>query len=118
MSTLLNTEVAMRISDPWELGETLNWKTFDAKIIAVSGDDILIQLLTPFIYKGTNCEFFIATPRHEGDHAEKLQAGESLFCGLTRITHEQANSNSPFDLKSWRGGITAIGNLDPISQMG
>lgn len=115
MSALLNTKVSMRISDPWELGEALNWKAFDAKIIVVSGDDILIQLLKPFFYKGTNCEFFIAAPRHEEDHAEKLQAGESLFCGMTRITPEQANSNSPFDLKSWRGGIAAIGNLDPVS---
>lgn len=113
MDTLLSTKVSVRISDPWELGEELKWEAFDAEIISVSADNILIQLLKPFVYKGTNCEFFISSPRHEGDHVEKLRDGKSLFCGMIHITAEQANSSNPFDLKGWRGGIAAIGNLDP-----
>lgn len=104
----------MRISDPWELGEALKWQAFDASIISVEGDDVLIRLLKPFVYKGVICEFFIASPRHEGDQVACLANGKSLFCGMTHIPPEQANSNRPFDLSSWRGGIAVIGNLDPI----
>lgn len=113
MSTLLNTKVSMRISDPWEMGETLKWEAFDAEIVAVSGDNVLIRLFDPFVYKGTSCEYFVGSPRHERDHVDKLRNGKPLFCGLTHITSEQARSNDPFNLASWRGGIAAIGNLDP-----
>ena len=113
MDALLNTKVSMRISDPWELGEALQWQAFEAQIIAVSNDNVLFRLLDPFVYKGTTCEFFVASPRHEGDRVDKLRNGTSLFCGMTRITSEQAKSTDPFNLTSWRGGIAAIGNLDP-----
>lgn len=113
MDTLLNTKVSIRISDPWELGEALKWEMLDAEIIAMGADNILIRLLKPFVYEATNCEFFVASPRHKGEHVEKLCNGQSLFCGMTRITSEQANSDNPFDLTSWRGGIAIIGNLDP-----
>jgi hypothetical protein len=102
----------MRISDPWELGEALKWETFDAEIISVIGDNILIRLLKPFIYKETRCEFFVASPWHEGDHVEALRNNKTLFCGMTRITPEQANSDNPFDLSCWREGIAIIGNID------
>ena len=113
MHTLLNTKVSMRISDPWELGEALKWEAFDAEIVAVSDDNVLIRLLEPFVYKETTCEYFVASPRHEGDHVDKFRNGKSLFCGLTHITSEQAKSDDPFDLTKWRGGIAIIGNLDP-----
>ena len=112
MSSLLHSNISIRISDPWELGEALRWEPINAEIIGVNGDDILIQLLKPFDFKGTSCEFFIASPRHEGDHAVELLNVGSLFCGMTRITTNQARSNNPFDLSNWRGGIAIIGNLD------
>ena len=114
MNPLQNKKVHVRISDPWELGELIQWKALEATIVNVESDNILIKLLNPFAYKGNHCEFFVVTPRHEGDHLEKLRNGKSLFCGLTRITSEQANANNPFDLQSWRGGVVAIGNIDPI----
>lgn len=115
MKALLNTKVTMRISDPWELGEALKWEAFDAEVILASDDTLLIRLLDPFVYHGTDCEFFVASPRHQGDHVEQLRNGKTLFCGLTRITSEQAKSNDPFNLTKWRGGIAIIGNLDPTT---
>lgn len=35
----------MRISHPWELGEALKWEAFDAEIVSVIGDNILVRLL-------------------------------------------------------------------------
>lgn len=115
MNALLNTKVSMRISDPWELGEALKWKAFDAEIIAVRDETVLIRLLTPFLYEGTTCEYFVGSPRHDADHVDKLCNGKSLFCGLTRITSEQARSDDPFNLTKWRGGIAIIANLDPTT---
>jgi len=112
MDTLSTSKVVMRISDPWELGEALKWEALDAEIISVIGDNILIRLLKPFVYRETRCEFFVASPRHEGDHIEALSNDKTLFCGMTRVTPEQANSNNPFDLSRWRGGVALIGNLD------
>lgn len=113
MNTQPTVKVILRISDPWELGEALKWEAFDAEIVSMTGDDILIRLLKPFVYRETTCEFFVASPRYEGDHVELLRDGKSLFCGITRITPEQANSDNPFDLSKWRGGIAIIGSLDP-----
>ena len=113
MDTLIDSKVLVRISDPWELGEVLKWEAFSALVISVVGDDVLIRLLKPFVYKQAMCEFFVAAPRHEGDRIEMLRNGKSLFCGMTHISTEQAYSKNPFDLSSWRGGIAIIGNLDP-----
>lgn len=113
MNSLLNSKILMRISDPWELGQALHWEAFDAEIVAVSGDNLLIHLVRPFLYKETVCEYFVASPRHERDHVDILSKGQSLFCGLTRIPSAQAHSIDPFNLTGWRGGIAAIGNLDP-----
>ena len=114
MNDLFNTKVSMRMSDPWDLGESVKWQSFNSEIIGVDNDQILIRLLEPFTYKGVVCEFFVASPRHEGDHVKTLHDGKSLFCGLTRISPEQANSHNPFDLSQWRGGIAIIGNIDPL----
>lgn len=105
-------KIILRISDPWELGQALKWVAFEAEIVSLSGDDVILRLLKPFVYRNTNCEYFVASPRHEGDHVDLLREGRSLFCGLTCITPEQASSKNPFDLSSWRGGVVIIGNLN------
>lgn len=112
MNTLPTSTLIMRISDPWELGEALKWEAVEAEIVSVVGDNILIRFLKPFTYRETVCEFFVASPRYEGDHIETLCKDKKLFCGMTLITPEQANSSNPFDLSRWRGGIAIIGNLD------
>ena len=117
MNSLLHTKILMRISDPWELGQALHWEAFDAEIVGVRGDNLLIRLVRPFFFKETVCEYFVASPRHERDHVDKLSKGQSLFCGLTRIPSDQAHSNDPFNLADWRGGIAAIGNLDPTLRL-
>lgn len=117
MNSLFNSRVLIRISDPWEIGEALKWEALMAQIVAVGDNEVLLRLLNPFEHKGLLCEYFVAAPRHEGDHVNALDSGKSVFCSMTRILGEQATSPSPFDLSNWRGGVAIVGNLDPVDRI-
>jgi hypothetical protein len=114
----LGKSVSVRISDPWEIGEYLKWQALEAKIISITTEALLLQLNTPFMFESIHCEYFIASPRHEGDTVSQLLDGKPLFCGLTRISTDQANSLSPFDLSKWRGGIAIIGEIELLAKKG
>ncbi len=105
--------IDVKISDPWELGEAVRWQPLAAKIVSIQGESVLLRLDCPFEFKATTCEFFVASPRLEGYSISELDEGKPVFCGLTRISREQAASSNPHDLSRWRGGLTLIGNLDP-----
>jgi hypothetical protein len=107
-------QILVKISDPWELGAYLEWKALQATIIAEGKTAILIKLSSPFIFKGITCEFLVASPRLEGTNICELQNGVSVFCGMTRISEQQASSENPLDLSTWRGGLAIIGELEPV----
>ena len=69
-NSLDHMRVAIKISDPWELGESRKWQPLEGKIIDKKVDGfckaLLIKLLEPFECKKVNCEYFVATPRHGG----------------------------------------------------
>jgi hypothetical protein len=112
--------IEIHISDPWDLGEALKWEPLEGGIIATSGLPIggmaLVKLNHSFSYKKTECEYFIATPRHTGVNIGTLFKGKPILCGLTRIPKELAESQNPFDLTLWRGGVTIIGELELLEQ--
>lgn len=109
-------QVTIKISDPWELGESRKWQPFEGYILDTKDDgfckSLLIKLLEPFEYKKVNCEYFVANPRHEGDSYNDLLRGKSIFSSLTRIPSENADSENPFDLSWWRGGVALIGGIE------
>jgi hypothetical protein len=110
--------VRINLSEPWDLGEQLNWDPLEGEIIAISdlyiGGAALIKLNEPFNYRKMNCEYFVATPRYQGSSIRSIAEGKPLLCGITRISKEKAESSNPFDLSSWRGGLAIIGELEPI----
>jgi hypothetical protein len=117
-TTLLHSYVRIKLSEPWDLGETLNWEPLEGEILATSdshtGGAALIKLNQPFNYKNVDCEYFVATPRYRGISIRVIASGKPLLCGITRISKEMVKSSNPFDLSSWRGGIAIIGELEPI----
>ena len=120
--SLARLPIVIKLSDPWELGEALGWKELEGIIadVDVRADKLygnqeelaLVKLDSPFEYESTRCEYFVVSPRHEGSSLHSLISGDSVFCGITRISQEQAHSKDPFDLSKWRGGVAAIATLE------
>ena len=118
---LVNSKVILLLSDPFELGEALGWPALDATVCHTkikSGEitSIVIKLTNSFNYKITHCEYFVASPRHEGVNFNQLQSGEPVISALTRVSVDQINSDKPFDLSSWRGGVAIIGDIKQKNQ--
>ena len=109
-----NRNVVLKISEPWDIGEQLGWSALEASVHAVSDSAVLIKLTHPFSSREVLCEYFVATPRLDGDSVSDLLAGRSVFCALTRVSSEQALSSAPFDLSRWRGGVALIGSVEQL----
>jgi len=107
-------EVMLKISDPWELGEAVQWGAFPAVLLTRQGERVLLGIKQPFEFKGMKREFFVASPRHRGDSVDQLYQGLSLFCGMSEIARDLAMSENPFDTSKWIGGIALIGELEPL----
>lgn len=121
-SNLEGKSVFLELSDPWELGESLEWKMLQATVIkqgiqpesdfGPESEAIIIRLKEPFSFKGLNYEYLQGSPRHEADSFRALRRKKgSVFCSFTRIPSGQISSESPFDLSWWRGGGGVIGTL-------
>lgn len=117
-TNLINMEVELIVSDPWEFCTELGAGPFNARILQVGKsqdvpdkDAVLIQLLSPVTYREVTCEFFVASPRHENETLQSLGEGREVSCGLTVIPVDRAHSPNPFDLSWWRGGVGLIGTL-------
>lgn len=114
-ASLEEKSVTVKLSDPWDLGEKLNWKPLSAVILSVDNNDspenLILRLTSPFEYKNVECEYFVVSTRHENEQLKDLVRSKSVFCGLTRIPESRLQSTDPFDLGWWRGGPALIGEL-------
>ena len=106
------------VSEPWDFGDIQGCGPFVGEVLKEhdSGDGkeceaVLIKLEKPLTYKDSKCEYFVGAPRHEGSALTDLLNGATITCGLTHISEDSANSDNPFDLSQWRGGIGLIGDL-------
>jgi hypothetical protein len=108
--------VRISLSDPWDLGESLNWQPVFGKLVKISldvhGGRALIELDQPISYKGTTCQFAVAVPRHEGKNLEVLDKGGKVFCGFTGVSNEHAVSEAALSTDHWRGGLAFIGDIE------
>ena len=115
---LAGRQVVIKLSDPWELGESLGWQPLSAVIVAAKGNDevaaLLVRLKQPFVFKDLRCEYFIAVPRLETSRLAALATGEPVFCAITRVGEDRLEADDPFDLSWWRGGVAGIGEVATI----
>jgi hypothetical protein len=115
-SSIERKAVVIKLSDPWDLGETLHWKPLRALVFLVDNTTtpsrLILRLTDPFEYKRIPCEYFVATPRHEGGVLTDLLSRKSVFCALTRIPETRLQTEDPFDLAWWRGGPALVGELE------
>jgi len=112
---LTDKAVLIKLSDPWDLGESSAWKPLAAAVVAAKADDeggaLLVRLKSPFVYKDVRCEYFVAVPRHENCSVEDLTVGRPLLCAITRIPADRLEAEDPFDLSWWRGGVAGIAEI-------
>jgi len=105
----------IRLSDPWDLGESFGWEPLSAVVIATKADDkggaLLVRMKRPFIYKDVRCEYFVAVPRHENFSVADLAVGRPVLCAITRVPEDRLEAEDPFDLSWWRGGVAGIGEV-------
>ena len=109
--------ITIQLSEPWDLGQALSWQPLVAHILAAKPDEkdgvLLLQLEQPFVIGETQCEYFVARPRHKGVKIDALLTGSAILCALTRIPPDRLHVADPFDLGWWRGGVACIGELVP-----
>jgi len=115
---LIGSDIELIVSDPWEFCSVHGTGPFLAKVTKVGRDSqiptkeaIQIRFSTPLPYKGMLCEYFITSPRLESGDLGDLVYDREVFCSLTAISADRANSPDPFDLSWWRGGIGLIGTM-------
>ncbi len=114
---LSGTNVLIKLSDPWDLGESFGWEPVPAVIVAARKDEgggaLLMRIDRPFVYKDVRCEYFVARPRYDGTTVDSLTTGGSILCGITRVPVDRLEADDPFDLSWWRGGVAGIGEVEP-----
>lgn len=111
-------QVSIVLSDPWELGEALNWEPLKGELLRAErgehGGRALIELERSIAYRGSDCRFVVASPRHVGDEIASLQLRKSVACAFIGISDAQAASSGVPDTREWRGGVAFIGDISLI----
>lgn len=115
----IGLELTTYVSEPWEFVSLNGAGPFIAKVLAAKTNEpgkemLLLQLHKPLSYRDIDCEYFVATLRHEGANLESLLTGAVVTFALTRIPEDRATSTNSFDLSSWRGGVGLIGTLQRV----
>ncbi len=110
--------VLIVLSDPWELGEALNWEPLKGELLRREagghGGRALIKLEKIITYRGSSCRFVVASPRHQGKEITYLQRRETVSCAFTGISDSQAALGGAPETLGWRGGIAFIGDIRVI----
>jgi hypothetical protein len=103
--------VELRISDPWEFGEYLGWRTLESIVLREDHDAWLVELVAPFRYHDTEYHYIVVTSRHHETELSQICVGTEISCNMTLTTRERANSDRACDISWWRGGHAIIGNV-------
>ena len=111
--------IAISVSDPWDFGEAIDWKSLAGQMLQIEDDDqggrALIMLDDAVSYHGSTWRYLVAKVRHQGDKITALQSGKKVLSSMIGISEERARSVHPLDTDHWRGGLAFIGDLDPVS---
>ena len=109
--------ISITVSDPWDVGEAVNWRTIRGVLLQTAEADHAGKALMRFDhdinYRGSSYRYAVACPRLEGRHVAEIEAGKSVGCVLIGISEEQAESSKPMDTSKWRGGLAFVGDVTP-----
>lgn len=112
---MMPIQVYISISEPWDLGEALEWQPVQGEILKFNAephaDRALIRLLNPIAHSGKIYRYVVATPRVKKLRVTSLSKGQSLGCAFIGIDDEQVSAVDPMETSSWRGGLAFIGDI-------
>jgi hypothetical protein len=107
--------ISIEVSDPWDLGEQLNWQPISGVITQVlddgKGGQALIHLDNEINYKDASWRYVVASPRHHGDSVVSVRNG-SVLVGLVGVSEARAKSDTALDVGDFRGGLAIVGQLN------
>ena len=110
--------LTITVSDPWDLGETVNWQPIKGQLIQMKDDErggqALVKFDAPLSYRGLVYHYAVASPRLEGNHMVEVNDGKMVCSALIGISDQQAESNNPLDISRWRGGLGFDGDVQPL----
>ncbi len=116
-----NIPITVHLCEPWDLGKKIDWKPLPAVIVRfgiiedehyeVPPEGALLKLSEPIDLDGVTCEYFIASPRYEGEGFDLLAGVGKINCGIHSISPEDAEPGVPLSEKKWKEGVLAIATL-------
>jgi hypothetical protein len=93
---LVGRRVLIQISDPWEFGTEVGTHPIPGVVEQVTAsqvarrdgvtrtEEVVVRVERPFAYRKHKCEFFRATPRHEGVTFASLSTGDTVSANFSR----------------------------------
>jgi hypothetical protein len=107
--------VRIMLSDPWDFGESREWRPLWGRLLSTSsmdGGTALVRLEPAVEYKGNRYLYLVASARHEGCHIEDLDRGGAVTCGMACFTEEHVSLEVPI-AKQWsRTTLGCIGTVE------
>lgn len=114
---LLNQDLRMEVSEPWELsdppetpGRRATVKSIGGADSALGRDALLLEVTPELEYGGTVYWRFVATPRHSGSLATSLLDGGRVEANLHGMPRDFV-AEDPLSLDWWRGGLGIVATL-------
>lgn len=111
--------ITITVSEPWDVGEAVNWQPIRGRLLQVNTDDhggnVLVEFEPPICYRNSIYRYAVASPRLAGHQMTEVTNGGMVCSTFTGISDEQAKSDNPFDISKWRGGLAIIGDLESSS---
>lgn len=117
MSTIniLNSQIAIIISDPWEFGTECGTGPFIGTISDVTNEMLIIKLLTPINYSGKNLQTAIGKSRHAGNSIDTIITKAMPANMLLLDSSIKLASEIQPNIK--QEGIAVIGTIERLSKI-
>ena len=112
--SLIGCQVSIGIGEPWEFEDEVGSSKFIGIITDVyvsthfrqssekENEYLIVHLARPFVYNKLKNEYFICSPRHEGNGLRELAKGGVVSFNFYRASSERAKSETPFDSTRWK----------------
>lgn len=106
---LINSQVDLYVSDPWEFGTECGEGPFSGTVTDVAKDALTVRLETPLRYQGKDLVAVVVRPRYTGESTDLLTRTRQLVANFLFLTR---NVQSLAALLPLEDGIAAIGSAN------